>query len=565
MDSKLQAIIRAGGICAFLGTTSLTAFYGWYKAVSIPPADASIGDIGLLDTISNSTQEAFLETDKVDDVLEQAQVFEMSRNFAPTEVNNQPIEIRLVPTLYLDQDPADGTSNLTSKEPAEQELDEPPVEKEDPNKQSVSLSQGSNIIEMLEDAGLMNSEAWKVANAMKNDAGYSLNKIPAGKDFQLIWRERSGPGGNIEVEVAKVRFIIDAKTSIEINRQPNGDFTAERLDRPTIKQTLRGDAVIKTTLFQAGADAGIPQSTLAKLLRVFSWDIDFEREVKAGDKFSLLYKCDFDENSGERLSCNDILYAAMTIGGKKRSLYSFTHQNGQTKFYSEKGFSAQKRFMKTPVNMSRARISSKYGYRRHPTLGYSKLHAGIDFAAPTGTPIYAASDGKITVRSRRGTAGNMVEIVHGKYKTRYMHMSRFAQGQRVGGYVKQGQIIGYVGTTGRSTGPHLHYEIRLASNNNALNPLTVSPVSSGGLSSAEAKAFQNHRKELDNRFASTKSNYIPDANAIKTAIKDGAIGKETTQISGNANVQKTSTNDATAANRIPIEDIVIKARPKNLG
>lgn len=546
MDTKVQAILRAGSICAFLGTTSLTAFYGWYKAVSIPLAEASIAQLNF----TEAPADIELTPDSVNNMLEQARIFEFSRNLALAQPTNLPIEVRLAPTLFPDNDlPADNNQFAITT----QDTSIAPIVKEDPNIKNVSLNQGSNITQMLIDAGVASTDVWAMVEAMK--PVYSPNKIPAEKEFQLIWKDTSSQNGINNREFSTMRFIINAKTSVDVVRQDDGSFQAMKIERPTVKQILRGDAAITSSLYEAGQSAGIPSSTLSKLLKTFSWDIDFERDVKAGDKFSVLYQCEFDQETGERLSCDDILYSTITVGNSKKSLYSFTHQDGKTKFYSEKGFSAQKQFLRTPISMDRARISSKYGVRRHPTLGYSKMHSGTDFAAPTGTPIYAASDGKITIRSRRGSAGNMVEIVHGKYKTIYMHMSRFASGQRVGSQVKQGDVIGYVGTTGRSTGPHLHYELRLTATGEALNSLKVTPVSSGGLSAAEAKAFQTHSKQLEARYAATQPNYIPNADDIKTAVLNGTIIPEEIEV---------TTSDEVGENERPLSEIIVQPRPSDL-
>lgn len=547
MDTKVQAILRAGGICAFLGATSLTAFYGWYKAVSIPLAEASLMQLNF----TEAPAEIELTPDSVNNMLEQAQIFEFSRNLALAQPTDLPIEVRLAPTLFPDADlPQNNLQSAITTDVTEVA----PIVEQDPNVKNVSLSQGSNITQMLVDAGVETSDVWAMVDAMK--PVYSPNKIPADKDFQLIWKDVPAENGNIASEFSTMRFVINAKTSVEVVRQDDGSFLASKIERPTVKQTLRGDATITSSLYEAGQSAGIPQSTLSKLFRTFSWDIDFERDVKEGDKFSVLYECEFDQETGERLNCDDILYSTITVGNSKKSLYSFTHKDGKTKFYSEKGFAAQKQFLRTPISMDRARISSKYGYRKHPTLGYSKMHSGTDFAAPTGTPIYAASDGKITIRSRRGSAGNMVEIVHGKYKTIYMHMSRFASGQRVGSQVKQGDVIGYVGTTGRSTGPHLHYELRLTSNGQALNSLKVTPVSSGGLAADEAKAFQTHRKQLEARYAATQPNYIPNEEDIKTAVLNGTIIPEVIDIPAEVEADE---------NERPLSEIEVRPRPADLG
>lgn len=557
MNSKVQAIIRAGGICTFLGTTSLTAFFGWYKAVSVSSAEASQSNISFLpETREDSIA---LNEEDFQRALEQADNFEASRNMTFAD-NNTPLEIRLAPPLHKENTPAydpfaisseenaniEGDATLAENTQEQEDTDDKSDKNADPNLKVVALEQGSNLMNMFTEQGVSNDTFWKIYNAVKPI--HSLNVIPAGKEFTLSWKDENG-----QRLLDSVHFSVDAKTTIRISRQEDGEFFASKMERPTVKQLLRAEAVINSSLYSAGNDVGIPQTTMANLLKVFSWDIDFARDVKEGDKLSVLYNCDFDKETGERLSCSDILYASMNLSGKTKSLYAYTHKDGKTKFYSEKGFAAKKQFMRTPING--ARVSSRFGNRKHPTLGYSKMHSGVDFAAPTGTPIYAAADGVISQRGRYGAAGNMVVLKHGKYVTRYLHMSKFRSGQRVGQRITQGDVIGYVGTTGRSTGPHLHYEIRLASNNSALNPLKVTPEATSGLQNAEAKAFQSRRKELDRLYASSKPNYLPSPNEILTAIVDGSI---------DTRLASTAENKYVGQNEIPLTEVKIMPRPKDL-
>ncbi len=552
MNPNIQAIIRAGGICAFLSTTSLTAFYGWYKAVSIPQAEASSFNIQFSpdlapDSIALNPQE-FQQT------LEQAEVFEKSRDLAFLDFSHSPVEIRLAPPLYIEENinilepnTANTSSPITfTDDTSSPKIDD--IENEDPNVKIVALEQGSNIMNMLTEQGVENNVFWEIYEAVKPI--YSLNKVPAGKEFTLTWDNETGSR-----KLASIDFSIDKKTKVQISRQENGSFFASKIERPTVRQMLRADAVIDSSLFAAGSRVGIPQTTMANLLKVFSWDIDFERDVKKGDKLNVLYNCEFDQETGQRLACNDILFASMVVGGQTKSLYAYTHDDGKIKYYSEKGFSAKKQFMKTPISMNRARISSNYGYRKHPTLNYSKMHSGVDFAAPTGTPIYAAADGVISQRGRYGAAGNMVVIKHGKYVTRYLHMNGFKKGQKVGQRVSQGDIIGYVGTTGRSTGPHLHYEIRLASNNTPLNPLKVSPISNTGLQDKAAKDFQKKRKEIDTLYASSKPNYVPNPTEVLAAIEDGSIDTRLASMADNKYIGE---------KEISISEVEIKPRPADL-
>ena len=190
----------------------------------------------------------------------------------------------------------------------------------------------------------------------------------------------------------------------------------------------------------------------------------------------------------------DIVYAAMTLSGKRMELYRFTPKSGNTDYLDPKGDSVRKTLMRTPIDG--ARLSSGYGMRKHPILGYTKMHRGVDFAAPRGTPIYAAGDGTVEVAGRKGAYGKYVRIRHNStYKTAYAHMSRYGKGIKKGKRVKQGQIIGYVGSTGRSTGPHLHYEILV--NGRQINPRRVKLPSGEKLKGQDLEAFAQARAEID--------------------------------------------------------------------
>ena len=205
-------------------------------------------------------------------------------------------------------------------------------------------------------------------------------------------------------------------------------------------------------------------------VQVLGFSVDFQREVRKGDEFEVLFESSKDIISGKTVTGSRLHYISMTLSGDKIEFFHHDHQDGGSGWYDEGGNSAARTLMRTPVNG--ARLSSGYGQRKHPVLGYSKMHRGIDFAASIGTPIMAAGSGVIEYAGRNGSYGNYVRIRHNStYKTAYAHLSKVKTGISPGTRVSQGEIIGYVGNTGRSTGPHLHYEILV--NNRQVNPLTV--------------------------------------------------------------------------------------------
>ncbi|MEQ9447172.1 MAG: peptidoglycan DD-metalloendopeptidase family protein, partial [Rhodospirillaceae bacterium] len=240
----------------------------------------------------------------------------------------------------------------------------------------------------------------------------------------------------------------------------------------------------------------------ADMIRLFSYDVDFQRDIRSNDHFEIMFGQDVT-NEGLVVTNGNIEYAAMTLRGETIKIYAFKHSEGETQYYNEEGKGIRKALMRTPING--ARLSSSFGRRKHPVLGYTKMHRGVDFAAPRGTPIYAAGDGVIEKRQRWSSFGNYIRIRHGDgFATAYAHMNNFAKGYAVGSRVRQGAVIGYVGTTGRSTGPHLHYEV--LRNGTQVNPMQVRFPASKTLDGEELKNFQRARAAADQKWLSLSSN-----------------------------------------------------------
>ena len=257
--------------------------------------------------------------------------------------------------------------------------------------------------------------------------------------------------------------------------------------------------MIDSSLFEAGASVGVPIPVMAAMIRAYSYDVDFQRDIQPGDEFQVMYERYFtDEGAAAR--DGDILYAALTLGGKQMELYRYKTRDGIVDYFNRQGESIRKALLRTPIDG--ARVSSKFGMRRHPILGFSKMHAGMDFAAPTGTPIYAAGNGVIEEIGRKNGYGNYVRIKHNQQiATAYAHLSKFGGGMRRGGRVQQGDIIGYVGTTGRSTGPHLHYEVLRGGRQ--INPMSIDLPTGVALEGREMAAFKHHVEETDRQFAAS--------------------------------------------------------------
>jgi murein DD-endopeptidase MepM/ murein hydrolase activator NlpD len=252
--------------------------------------------------------------------------------------------------------------------------------------------------------------------------------------------------------------------------------------------------VIASSLLDAASDAGLPMPVLAQMIGSFSYDIDFQRDLRPGDSFEVLYDR-LDDEHGKAVGAGEIAYAAMTLSGRTIKLYRY-HPAGakSAEFFTERGESAKKTLLRTPVDG--ARLSSAFGMRLHPILGYTAMHRGVDFAAPPGSPIAAASDGVVESAGPSGTYGNLVVLRHaGVVATAYAHMSRIARGMKPGVRVRQGEVIGYVGATGRATGPHLHFEIRI--DGEPVDPVSIQARSGQPLDRGDVVLFRRLVEAVD--------------------------------------------------------------------
>ncbi len=278
-----------------------------------------------------------------------------------------------------------------------------------------------------------------------------LSNIYSGRQLSLIVKKlEDGP-----FTVVNLLFPINNTTSIEVRKYQEDFFIKENILKLT-----KNEVVIKSTinnnLYNAAVEANIEPNIIIEFARIFGFEVDFQRDIRKGDWFEIYYE-KFKDDNGKVKDTGKIIYASMLVNGDEISLYNFNYKN-EEEYYDIKGKSITKSLMKTPING--ARLSSSFGMRKHPILGYNKMHRGTDFAAPSGTPIMASGSGTVTRARWCGGGGNCVKIKHNStYETVYAHLKSFAKGVKEGRKVKQGQIIGFVGSTGLSTGPHLHYEV----------------------------------------------------------------------------------------------------------
>ncbi len=292
--------------------------------------------------------------------------------------------------------------------------------------------------------------------------------------------------------VIKFSVPITKSTTIAINKNEENKIVAEKIITKLYKRKVLSENIIKKNLYSSAIGAKINPETIIEFARIFGFEIDFQRDIRKNDYFRIVHEKYFDEN-GEFIKGGSILYAFMSVNGREVTLYKFGKDKDYG-YFDINGKSVEKALMKTPING--ARLSSPFGMRKHPILGYNKKHLGTDFAAPAGTPIMASGSGTITRAKWCGGGGNCIKIKHNStYETVYAHMKNFAKGMKVGKKVKQGQIIGYVGSTGMSTGPHLHYEVIV--NGKKVNSQTLKLPSGKVLKDEERKQFEIHRIKTD--------------------------------------------------------------------
>ncbi len=295
-----------------------------------------------------------------------------------------------------------------------------------------------------------------------------------------------------------LHFSPSIEQDVTVTRGTDGSFTAQTVQKQLAVHRHRAGATIDSSLYLAGMQAGIPADIVVEMIRMFSYKVDFQRDLHPGDSFEVYYDYYYTPE-GQPAKTGAISYARMRLGGKDIVLYRFQPDpNEPADYFDAKGQSAKGLLMKTPVDG--ARISSGFGSRFHPILGYTRMHKGVDFAVPTGTPVMAAGAGTISFMGRASGYGNFVRIAHDNgISTAYGHLSRFAPGMRSGSHVRQGQVFAYSGMTGIATGPHLHYEI--AFGGHQVNPLTVKIASGRLLSGAEHRAFLDQRLKVDEAIA----------------------------------------------------------------
>ncbi len=357
-----------------------------------------------------------------------------------------------------------------------------------PYKNNVKLftfKKGDTLSHAFSSIGLSEREVFGFINKLKND--YDPRKLKIGNKIKLyLNKENPKLVEGIALHIDKVR-------SIEVFKIDN-NYILNKYKEPIVITFHKVSSEINNSLYISAKKAGLPISVLMEVVKIYSFDVDFQREIKSGDAFEILYQI-HNNKSGEIVKTGPVLRSVLVLGGERLPLYRYEYEEDYFEYFDSEANSAKKALMRTPLDG--ARISSVFGNRKHPILGYTKMHKGVDFAAPRNTPVFAAGDGIIEYAKRNGGYGKFIRIRHNsEYKTAYAHLDRYAKNIREGTRVKQGDIIGYVGSTGRSTGPHLHYEIIFR--NKQVNPLKVRMPKELKLNNQDYDSFIIERNRLDN-------------------------------------------------------------------
>ena len=347
------------------------------------------------------------------------------------------------------------------------------------------ISNGETFYKILNSYSIIDAEIIKIKKELNSD--YNLNNLKTDLDIKLIIDESNNK------KITSFIFPVSRTKKIQLTRNLETDlFEKKTIITNLNKKIIFKEGKILQSLYKTAVDLKVQPGIIIEFASIYGFQVDFQRDIRKNDNFQIMYEVFVDDNQ-KIYETGNIIFADLKLSGSNNLLYYFD-KKGSEGHYDQNGKSVEKALMKTPING--ARLSSAFGMRKHPIDGFNKMHRGTDFAAPTGTPIMASGDGKVTRARWCGGGGNCVKIKHNStYETIYAHMKSFGRGIREGIRVKQGQIIGYVGSTGNSTGPHLHYEV--IRNKKKINSQTLKLPSGKILKGENRKTFEVQKIKLD--------------------------------------------------------------------
>jgi murein DD-endopeptidase MepM/ murein hydrolase activator NlpD len=368
----------------------------------------------------------------------------------------------------------------------------------------VIVASGDTLIDVMVKQGIDAVAAHRLAKQVNQV--YNLRRLRPGHVISMTLAQddsRQAQADFTPTKLQEMQMVISDLETLRVESLENDKYNVKIAKKKLVSEPARTKTTIVGSFYNTLMRRGLPKESINGLIKNFSYEIDFQRDIKAGDVVDVMYENKKTEE-GKVVSKGDIVYAMLKSDGKVIRHYRFEDAFGVARYYNEKGESIIKRFLRTPIDG--ARVSSRFGMRHHPIMGYSKMHQGVDFAAPTGTPIFAAGDGIVQQAGWQGGYGNIVQIKHnGTFTTAYAHASRIHPSIRRGVRVRQGQIIAYVGSTGNSTGAHLHYEIRRYGRQ--INPLGVQVANgSDKLQGSRLVAFKQHMTQVHRQLSALAPN-----------------------------------------------------------
>ncbi len=356
----------------------------------------------------------------------------------------------------------------------------------------VVVRRGDTLLNILGRAGIGTAEAHAALSSLRTV--YDPRTLRAGQALDIGLETSTDPG---DTRLASLSLNVDPTSAIALTREEDGTFKAEPVERDLDHSRALAAGTIQSSLYESATRAGLPAATIADFLKIFSWDVDFQRDLHPGDRFEAVVEQARDQD-GKLVGAGRILFASLSVNGELLRAYRLERSDGTSDYVDATGRPLRKWLLRTPIDG--ARLSSPFGMRRHPILGYSRMHKGVDFAAPTGTPIFAAGDGVVDFIGIKSGYGKYIRLSHSReYDTGYGHMSRFARGLHRGSRVRQGQVIGYVGATGLATGPHLHYEV--LKDGTQINPMSLKTMVADRLTGPQLLAFEKERTAIDRERA----------------------------------------------------------------
>ncbi|MBQ9732033.1 MAG: peptidoglycan DD-metalloendopeptidase family protein [Alphaproteobacteria bacterium] len=360
----------------------------------------------------------------------------------------------------------------------------------------IIVQKGDTLISVFTDLGLDRAKANDLFYALKKH--YDPKNLRVGQKLHANITVNNSDGKFVRLNSFIIEPTIGQKIVATLNEQ--SIYEVSDIKQELVKEINSATGEIDGSLSISMQDGGVPNRVVHNFISIFAYGVDFRRDVRKGDKFEIIYE-NYIDSEGKVVKSGDVLYAALILRNDKIAMYRFKDKNGGTDYYTEKGMALKKTLDKKPLAMRNARISSPFGKRYHPILRRTKIHWGVDYAAPSGTPIFAGGDGVVQVAKYNGSYGNYIKIRHNsEFSTAYGHMKGFAKGIRPGVRVKQGQVIAYVGSTGRSTGPHLHYEV--IQNGRRVNPRTIRASTGENLSGTNLANFKKMVTDLHNNYKS---------------------------------------------------------------